>query len=214
MELHADHIAAFHSAAEGPAYSVTQQFPPPPARDSYACSRRTSAQSPRAAAAIADAGSIVFHPTCGTFVRLRKTLAASAQRAKPSHRQSPPYCPQTATAAPRRCPETARRERSHPARRLRFPFRAAAQSPENVPRPAAPRAPRPRTTAGSSVTCAVAPSAVSAFITDGQIAGLVVDDCDHSSPFVLGSISPSCLSREQATRSARANALKSASILW
>jgi len=47
-----------------------------------------------------------------------------------------------------------------------------------------------------------------------QIAGLVVDDCDHNKPLVLGSISPSCLSREQATRRARANALNSASILW
>ena len=49
----------------------------------------------------------------------------------------------------------------------------------------------------------------------GEIARLVVDDRDthQSSPFVLGSVSPNCLSREQATRSARAKALKIASIL-
>jgi len=35
----------------------------------------------------------------------------------------------------------------------------------------------------------------------------------HNSPFVLGSISPSCWSRLHPTRSARANALKIASIL-
>ncbi len=48
-----------------------------------------------------------------------------------------------------------------------------------------------------------------------QVAGLVVDDGDryHSNPLVLGNISPNCLSREQATRSARANALNRASIL-
>ena len=52
-----------------------------------------------------------------------------------------------------------------------------------------------------------------------EVAGVVVDDCDpapaarlaHNSPFVEGSIRPSCLSFEQATRSARANALKIAS---
>src|SRR5262249_53102792 len=47
-----------------------------------------------------------------------------------------------------------------------------------------------------------------------EIAGLVIDDGDHKSPFVLGSILPSCLSREQATRKARAKALKRASTLW
>ena len=46
-----------------------------------------------------------------------------------------------------------------------------------------------------------------------QIAGLVIDDRDHSSPFVLGSIFWSRLSREQANRSARAKALNSASSL-
>ena len=45
-----------------------------------------------------------------------------------------------------------------------------------------------------------------------QVAGLVVDERDHSSPLVLGSIRASCLSFAQATRSARANALKTASM--
>ena len=49
----------------------------------------------------------------------------------------------------------------------------------------------------------------------GQIARAVIDQGDraHSSPFVLGSIRASRLSRSQATRSARANALNTASIL-
>src|SRR6185369_2947194 len=44
-----------------------------------------------------------------------------------------------------------------------------------------------------------------------QVAGLVVDQGDHSRPFVLGSIFASRLSFATATRSARANALKTAS---
>ncbi len=49
----------------------------------------------------------------------------------------------------------------------------------------------------------------------GEIARLVIDHgyAHHNNPLVEGSISPSCLSREQATRSARAKALKMASIL-
>ncbi len=50
----------------------------------------------------------------------------------------------------------------------------------------------------------------------GKITRLVIDDgyAHQSNPLVLGNISPSCLSREQATRRARAKALKMASILW
>ena len=44
-----------------------------------------------------------------------------------------------------------------------------------------------------------------------QIAGAVIDQRNHSSPFVLGSVRASCLSREHATRSARPNALNTAS---
>ena len=54
----------------------------------------------------------------------------------------------------------------------------------------------------------------------GDVACTVVDEGDslclrvgHSRPFVLGSMSPSCLSREHATRRARAKALNNASIL-
>src|SRR5215469_3701358 len=47
-----------------------------------------------------------------------------------------------------------------------------------------------------------------------QVPGSVINNCNHSSPFVVGNILPNCLSFEQATRNARANALKSASILW
>src|SRR5262249_3224636 len=48
----------------------------------------------------------------------------------------------------------------------------------------------------------------------GEIAGPVVDQRDHSSPFVLASIGPSRWSFAQATRSARPKALNTASILW
>ena len=55
----------------------------------------------------------------------------------------------------------------------------------------------------------------------GQVAGAVIDQRNgphalsllpHSSPLVLGSVRASCRSREHAKRSARANALNSASI--
>ena len=48
----------------------------------------------------------------------------------------------------------------------------------------------------------------------GQIPRAVIEDGNHKSPFVLGSMRPSWRSLEQATRKARANALNSASILW
>src|SRR5438876_1196870 len=44
-----------------------------------------------------------------------------------------------------------------------------------------------------------------------QVARLVIDQGDHSSPLVLGSIRASRLSFAHATRSARANALNTAS---
>src|SRR5579885_2161345 len=44
----------------------------------------------------------------------------------------------------------------------------------------------------------------------GEVPRLVVNDCDHNRPFVLGSMVPICASLMQAKRSARANALKSA----
>ncbi len=51
-------------------------------------------------------------------------------------------------------------------------------------------------------------------LLDGrQVAGAVVDQRNHSSPLVLGSILARRSSREQATRSARANALNTAS-MW
>src|SRR6266496_902425 len=46
-----------------------------------------------------------------------------------------------------------------------------------------------------------------------QIARLVINDCDHNKPFVLGSSRAICLSCQHAARNARANALNSASIL-
>src|ERR1700733_15879815 len=60
----------------------------------------------------------------------------------------------------------------------------------------------------------LAPQGIERLHHRGQVAGFVVNDSDHSNPLVLGSISPNCLSLEHATRSARANALNSASILW
>src|SRR6185369_17516245 len=46
----------------------------------------------------------------------------------------------------------------------------------------------------------------------GQIASAVINECNHSSPFVLGSIFASRASFAHATRSARANALNTASM--
>ena len=57
-----------------------------------------------------------------------------------------------------------------------------------------------------------APSAVKRLAHRREVAGAVVDERDHSSPFVLGSIFARRASCAQATRSARANALKTASM--
>src|SRR5580765_6002370 len=52
-------------------------------------------------------------------------------------------------------------------------------------------------------------------LLDGrQVSGPVIDQRDHRRPLVLGSMRASRLSFAHATRSARANALKTASILW
>ena len=51
------------------------------------------------------------------------------------------------------------------------------------------------------------------FFHRADVARTVIDDRDHRSPLVLGSILASWRSREHATRNARANALNSASIL-
>ena len=51
------------------------------------------------------------------------------------------------------------------------------------------------------------------FFYGADVARAIVDNRDHKRPLVLGSILASCLSREQATRTARANALNRASIL-
>ena len=47
----------------------------------------------------------------------------------------------------------------------------------------------------------------------GQVAGVVVDEGDHNSPFVLGSIFASCLSFAHATRKRTRERLEHASIL-
>src|SRR6185295_7059405 len=52
------------------------------------------------------------------------------------------------------------------------------------------------------------------FLHRCKVARLVVDQGDHRSPLVLGSMRASRRSFAQATRSARANALNTASILW
>ena len=54
-------------------------------------------------------------------------------------------------------------------------------------------------------------AAVEPFAHRRQVARAVIDERDHSSPFVLGSIRARRRSRAHATRSARANALNTAS---
>ena len=56
--------------------------------------------------------------------------------------------------------------------------------------------------------------AIHGFLDRNQVAGAVVNDGNHSNPLVLGSMPASRRSRQQAARSARANALNSDSILW
>ena len=69
----------------------------------------------------------------------------------------------------------------------------------------------PAQSAGVSGTVNSAPSDGQRLLDRRQVAGAVVDERDHSSPFVLGSIFASRASLAQATRSARANALNTAS---
>ena len=70
------------------------------------------------------------------------------------------------------------------------------------------------TLSGSFVTMTFPPQMPDGLHHRGEISRAVIDDGNHKSPFVLGSMRPSWRSLEQATRKARANALNSASILW
>ncbi len=54
---------------------------------------------------------------------------------------------------------------------------------------------------------------VKRFFHRGKISGLIVNDGDHSNPFVLGNRRAIRRSRQQAARNARAKALNNASIL-
>ncbi len=57
------------------------------------------------------------------------------------------------------------------------------------------------------------PEIVKGFLHRGKIAGLIVNDGDHRSPFVLGNRRAIRRSRQQAARSAREKALNKDSIL-
>ena len=66
---------------------------------------------------------------------------------------------------------------------------------------------------GSAVISDFVPEIVKGLFYRGKIAGFIVDDGDHRSPFVLGSRRAIRRSRQQAARSAREKALNKASIL-
>mgnify|MGYP003693635583 CR=1 FL=1 len=72
----------------------------------------------------------------------------------------------------------------------------------------------PRTAAGVAGVANSAPSVGQRLAHRRQVAGAVVDERNHSSPFVLGSIFARRASFAHATRSARANALNTASMWW
>ena len=61
--------------------------------------------------------------------------------------------------------------------------------------------------------CRLMPEIVKGLLYRGKIAGLIVDDGDHRSPFVLGNRRAIRRSRQQAARSAREKALNKDSIL-
>ena len=72
---------------------------------------------------------------------------------------------------------------------------------------------RPRNHPGVRGDRRLMPEMVKRFFYRGQVPGFVVNDRDHSSPFVLGNRRAIRRSRQHAARSARAKALNKDSIL-
>ena len=144
----------------------------------------------------------------------RKALAFALQYSQTQASPAILDCAQTSTACQRKCPGTESRVRSHPQSRPASPSAPAPPSMQSDPRPAVRSSHAFATSPGSDSNRALLPQPVQRFLHRDQISGAVIHDRDHhSTPLVLGNSRAIRRSRQQAARSARANALKSASIL-
>ena len=149
--------------------------------------------------------------------------AATSRRQEISHirrRTSPgraagalPGSTQTSTACPGKCraEELCRSMASDD--RLLQSARTERSWPRNVLRPAKQSCRLSRSDSGSAVITDSCPRWSKAFFTEARLPALIVDNGDHSNPFVLGSRRAMRRSRQQAARSAREKALNRDSIL-
>ena len=146
--------------------------------------------------------------------RRRRRAQRPGKHAQTRARPAPRCCPRTATACRRRCRAAARRptraRRIGVAPRLVERARRDRSGRRRARRCRAPTTDRRRVDGDHELRA----ECRKRLPHRREIAGAVVEQRDHSSPFVLGSIFASRRSLAQATRSARANALKHASILW
>ena len=174
---------------------------------------RAGVAGPSAAARLAGEAPSAFQPTCGIFRRCAASPCSSRQR--------PASTPRPGTSGASSLPSN-----SHC-----MPTQMPSSGvPASTARPIASRHGAPSAVGGGEMADAGHDQAGGARAVAGrlghrelgaergqrlldrrQVAGAVVDQRDHSRPFVLGSIFASRASFAQATRSARANALNTAS---
>ena len=213
VELHAEDVAALDRRRE---------------RGAVLAGRRRTRRSPGAAIRVREVDLRAFGDAVEQPRGLRCVAASSSRRAAPSpgsrgsrehrpgdhaearRRPAPRRCPRTATACRGRCRAAACR-RSTASRMAAATRPRARASRAKLPTPGTTmprRACQIRRLGRREQLCADGGEALA---NGGQIAGAVVDERDHSSPFVLGQHPRQRRSRAQATRSARANALKTAS---
>ena len=172
---------------------------------------RAVADVRRAAATVVTAARRV--PADVRHLRSRRDARSTRRETRRAPRRpAPRRCRRTATACRGRCRGAARPIES----RARIAARHCSSRRRVASKCPTPGTMMPRAAARSSGVSASDDSAAKRrerLADRREIAGAVVDQRDHSSPFVLGSIFASRRSFAQATRSARANALKHASIL-
>ena len=139
--------------------------------------------------------------------------AAAGETGRVPAAPAPRRCLRTATAGRDRCRAAARRRRARPADRRAPRVVERGRRREVTDAGNDDGAARRRAPSSVSTMRTSAPTAASALLDRREIAGAVVDERDgHSSPSSIGSMRARRRSVAHATRSARANALKMASI--
>ena len=155
-----------------------------------------------------------FQPTCGTFRRAPSGSRSGSRVIRPGSTPRPGSAGRFVAALEQPLHAEADAEDGTPSANApsddasRQPARRATRWRRSGRRRArrSPAAPA-RSSGARGCDAPPAPMARSALRTDVRLPGAVVDERDHSSSFVLGSMRASRRSRAQATRSARANAL-------